>query len=263
MDFEFDGLRLSDFGCMICSFDSVDAETVSAGSEITFNTTSVYFGKKYILTGTKYEECLSAEFDICKNACNTLSKNFEYFTVDEERDILRWLNRKNFCTFRILSSDYEKIYFEGSFNVQAVRIGDQILGFHLTLTTNRPFGLQEEKQWEFELQDAGTYQLWDDSDEIGYIYADLSITCLKDGTLKIENSLDNHVTQITNCVQGEVITFKHPIVSSSMASHKIMDDFNYNFPKIINTYTDRTNIFTFSLPCKGTISYNPIAKVGI
>ena len=263
MDFEYDNLRLSDFGCMTCNFDSVDVENVSAGSQITFNTTPTHSGKKHLLTSTTYDECLTAEFDICKNMCDTLSKDFEYFTTDEERDIMRWLNRREFREFRLLTPGYEGIYFEGSFNVEAVRLGDKILGFHLTLTTNRPFGLQDTKIWEFTLPDGGIYKLYDDSDEIGYIYADLTITCLQAGTLKIQNSMDNHIVQITNCSQGEVITFKHPILTSSLVSHKIMDDFNYSFPKIINTYENRTNIFTFSLPCKCTISYNPIAKVGI
>lgn len=263
MDFEFDNLRLSDFGCMICSFGSVEAETVSAGSQITFNTTPIYSGQKHILTDTKYEECLSAEFDICKNMCDTLSKEFEYFTIDEQRDLMRWLNQKKFCQFRLITPGYEGIYFEGSFNVEVVRIGNHVLGFHLTLTTNRPFGLQDTKLWSFDLPTAGEYKIYDDSDEIGYVYADLSVTCLQAGTLKIKNSLDDHAIQVANCSQGETINFKHPIISSSLASHKIMDDFNYNFPKIINTYKDRTNTFTFSLPCKCIISYNPIAKVGI
>lgn len=263
MDFEFDNLRLSDFGCMTCNFDSVDIENVSAGSQITFNTTPTHSGKKHLLTSTTYDECLTAEFDICKNMCDTLYKDFEYFTTDEERDIMRWLNRREFREFRLLAPGYEGIYFEGSFNVETVRLGDKILGFHLTLTTNRPFGLQDTKIWEFDLPDGGTYKLYDDSDEIGYIYADMTITCLQAGTLKIQNSMDNRIVQITNCSQGEVITFKHPILTSSLVSHKIMDDFNYAFPKIINTYENRTNIFTFSLPCKCTISYNPIAKVGI
>ena len=81
------------------------------------------------------------------------------------------------------------------------------VGFHLTLTTNRPFGLQDTKIWEFDLPDGGTYKLYDDSDEIGYIYADMTITCLQAGTLKIQNSMDNRIVQITNCSQGEVITF--------------------------------------------------------
>ena len=38
-NFEYDGLKLSDFGMMICAFDSSGGiETVSSGADITFNT---------------------------------------------------------------------------------------------------------------------------------------------------------------------------------------------------------------------------------
>lgn len=263
MDFEYDGQLLSDFGLITCSFDSVDVENVSAGSQITFNTTSVYSGKDYLLTDTKYEECLSAEFDICKNLCYTSSGDFEYFTIDEERDLMRWLNRRTFQEFRLLAPGYEGIYFEGSFNVEAVKLGENILGFHLTLTTNRPFGLQDTVTNSFSLSSAGSYTIKDSSDEIGYTYPDVTITCLSSGTLTIQNSLDSHKVQITGCSQGEVITFKHPIITSSLTSHNIMDSFNFNFPRIINTSENRSNTFTFSIPCRGTISYKPIAKVGL
>ena len=45
-DFEYDGLNLSDFGFMICSFDSKGVETISNGSTITFNTVSMFNGNK-------------------------------------------------------------------------------------------------------------------------------------------------------------------------------------------------------------------------
>ena len=37
-DFFYDGLKLSDFGFMLCKFDDGGVDTVSNGSEISFNT---------------------------------------------------------------------------------------------------------------------------------------------------------------------------------------------------------------------------------
>ena len=37
-DFEYNGQRLSDFGCMVCEFDTPGLKTVSMGSELTLNT---------------------------------------------------------------------------------------------------------------------------------------------------------------------------------------------------------------------------------
>ena len=55
-DFEYDGLLLSDFGCIMCSFESTGLETVTNGSNITFNTSPILSGSKHILTDVKYEE---------------------------------------------------------------------------------------------------------------------------------------------------------------------------------------------------------------
>lgn len=264
MDFEFDGLRLSDFGCMICDFNSGGDETVSAGSTITFTTTPLYYGAKFSLTGTKYEECLTATFDICKNPCQTDSHDFEYFTLAEEQEIMRWLNRKEFCEFRLWDSQYQGIHFNGSFNVNVVRWGQNIYGFELTLTTDRPFGVYDQSTYSFNFnQPNGTLTFTDLSDEIGYIYADMEITCLSAGDLIIRNSQEDRDILIKNCSQGEIISFHQPIIESSLNSHKIANDFNFNFPRISNTYLNRQNTFSFSLPCKGTISYEPIAKVGL
>ena len=57
-DFEYDGLLLSDFGCIMCSFDSNGLETITNGSNITFNTSPILKGGKHVLTSTKYEKCL-------------------------------------------------------------------------------------------------------------------------------------------------------------------------------------------------------------
>ena len=61
IDFSYDKNFLSDFGMVICSFDSPSGtQTVSAGSKITFNTVPMHNGKKYSLTGTQYDECITA-----------------------------------------------------------------------------------------------------------------------------------------------------------------------------------------------------------
>ena len=44
-------------------------------------------------------------------------------------------------------------------------------------------------------------------------------------------------TLIKNCVSGEVITLSYPIISSSVSSHNIADDFNW----IAQKPTDRIN----------------------
>ena len=115
-DFEYDSIRLSDLGMTLCSFDSLGVETVSNGSEITFNTVSTLGGSKHELTSSQYDDCITATFQICNNLCDNPT---EQISLEKSRDIMRWLNRKSFHKFKLIDYDgeYSGIYFEASFNV--------------------------------------------------------------------------------------------------------------------------------------------------
>ena len=52
VDFEYDGNYLSDFGCIICSFDSKGLDTINSGGEISFQKTAIQNGKKYLVTSS-------------------------------------------------------------------------------------------------------------------------------------------------------------------------------------------------------------------
>lgn len=263
-NFEYDGLLLSDFGYVMCSFDSNGDEIITNGSNITFNTSPVLKGSKHILTSVKYEECLTTSFQICKDTCNVLEQGDMYISVDELATLTRWLNRKEFLKFKLKKEGYEIIYFEGSFNVSKIMWGEYIIGLELTLTTNRPFALYEPIKKIFRITKNNQIEIFKDiSDEIGFIYPKTVITCNESGTLKIHNSIENRDTIIKNCVVGEVITMEYPVITSSIPSHNISDDFNFNFFRVANTYRENCNKLTFSLPCTMKIEYQPIRKVGV
>lgn len=65
-DFEYDGVKLSDIGFIICKFDSSDVDTIDNGSQITFNIVPTLNGMKHELTSSTYEDCLNTTFQICK-----------------------------------------------------------------------------------------------------------------------------------------------------------------------------------------------------
>ena len=53
------------------------------------------------------------------------------------------------------------------------------------------------------------------------------------------------------------------MISSSLPSHKIQNDFNWQFFRISSTFKDKENNVTVSLPCSIKMEYSPIAKIGI
>ena len=263
-DFEYDGLLLSDFGCIMCSFDSTGLETVSNGSNITFNTSPILNGSKHVLNNIKYEECLTATFEICKNPCRVVNQQDMVFTIEEVTALTRWLNRKEFLKFRLLKDGYENTYFDGSFNVSRKLLGSDVIGFELELTTNRPYGYYDDIKKTFKITKNNQTEIFKDiSDEIGYIYPKTEITCNARGDLRIYNAIEDRETIIKNCQAGEVITMEYPVISSSNPNHKIQNDFNYTFFRVANTYDERGNRITFSLPCTMKITYQPIRKVGV
>lgn len=103
----------------------------------------------------------------------------------------------------------------------------------------------------------------DTSHEEGYIYPYTEITITESGNLNIHNAMENRDTYIANCVAGEVITMDYPVITSSIPSHNIQNDFNWNFFRVANTYKNSRNNLTFSIPCTMKIKYSPIIKVGI
>lgn len=267
-DFEYDGRCLSDFGFIICKFDSSDVETISNGSTITFNTVSTLNGMKHELTSSAYDECISATIQICKHSCTS---GMQKVSLIEMREIMRWLNRKGFHKLKLLEEDYIDLFFEASFNVSKIEVNGEVYGFELEMTTNRPFALSESTSITIE----NTYEdieqdvvkiVSSKSDEEGYIYPEMKIAINADGDLEISNNTENRTTIITNCTAGEVITFNYPIIQSSLGENrltKIQNDFNWIFFRIVNSFDSRINKVSISLPCTIEMKYYPIVKVGI
>lgn len=265
VDFEYDNILLSGFGFALCEFsDGNGFKTVDNGSDIKFTTTPILNGNQVMSAGAKYEECLSATFSICKSPCLFNDDESAEITVDEITQLSRWLCRKEFKKFKLIKEGYEQIYFEGSFTLDRIMFNGEVVGLELKLTTNRPFALYEPYKKTLNFTTANQTMIFRDiSDEIGYINAEVSITCKASGNLVIYNSVEDRETVINNCTSGEVITMKYPIISSSISSHRIQDDFNFNFFRIANSWNNPVNKITTSLPCTMTFTYSPIRKVGV
>ena len=262
-DFEYDGEYLSQYGFVICKFGSGGIDTVSNGSIINFNTVPTQYGAINELASTKYDECISATFQICIDPCNL---DFREVTVDEMRKIMRWLNRKGFHKFKLVDPEYTNVYFEASFNVSRVEFDGMLVGFELEMTTNSPFAHMEPVTITIDndiLEGAAEKTVVCRSDDEGYIYPKMEIVMNGAGDLEIVNEFENRTMIIKNCSVGETITLDYPVIQTSDSGHKIMDDFNWMFFRLANTYDDRNNHITISLPCTIKMTYSPIVKVGI
>lgn len=271
LDFEFDGEMLSDYGMMLCSFNSGGSiETVSSGADITFNQIRPIGSNRFNLYSSTYDSSLSSTFQICKNPYRLTTQDEMAFSIEEVSAIQRWLCRKDgYKRFKLDKKGYEHIYWNGAFSCKQIVLNDQILGLELTVYTDAPFAFMDEVSAEYECLAGTSFNLWDNSDETTDlntpIRPNIEIKILSEGNFKLKNSMDTKITTIDSCKLGEVIMIdgKNQIISSSLSSHNLANDFNYFFPRIINTYNERCNTFTPNLDCKIKITYSPIRKVGI
>ena len=273
IDFEYDGKRLSDYGCIVCHISSKsDLNTVNIGSQITFNTINRVQQNKFKIMSTQYDEAYTATFEIGKFNCN--NRDDYTFSPKEVSALMKWLNKKKYCKFKMIYQDgeFSNIYYMGSFNVQMVTYGGDVIGLELTLQTNAPFGYYDPIDYEMRFNSVNEeIIIYDASDEIGYVYPhNVQIECLESGKLTIHNSKDGlRSVVIDNCVKGEILTLdgENKIITSSKNHTRLYNDFNYNFVKISNNsengIDDNQNIFTVSLPCIITFTYSPICKMGI
>lgn len=264
LDFEYDGQCLSDYGFVICNFgDQSDMDIVSSGSTIVFNKVPKRHGKKHSRTHTYYDECIQSTFQICKNPD---THNNLIITNDEYRDLVRWLNRHEFLPMQFLDEDIledETCIYKASFNIEKININKNLYGLELTMETDAPFGYALDKKITLNITDTSKkYSVIDMSDEIGFVYPSLTITCNSSGNLSIKNITEGCEMRIDGCSKGEVITVdgESLIISTTLNSHKIYNDFYFEFLRIGNTFDNRLNQITASLPCTLEIKYSPIIK---
>ena len=260
-DFEFAGKKLSSFDMIICNFGSKGLDTISNGSKVTFNTVSTLGGAKHELASSMYEDCLEATIQICKSTCVS---DVSEITSTEFRQLTKWLSRKKFLKFKLLDEDNIDLYHEAAINVSRIEIDGKLYGLELEIRTNRPFALKEPRLITIKnLEVDGKHSINDTSHEEGYIYPYTEITVDSDGDLNIYNAIEDRNTYIANCVQGETIIMDYPVIQSSVLSHNIQNDFNWNFFRVANTFENSRNDLTISLPCSIKIKYSPIIKVGL
>lgn len=261
-DFEFDGEHLKDYGFIICSTDRASGfETINSNPQLEFENVSLMNGKLFELTTAKYSDKITISFQICKFE-NTYT-NLVPICTYELRQIKRWLNRPTYKRFKLVQKEWANIYMEGSFNIsEDVGFDGKIYVLNLTFESNSPLAFHDPITYRINSNENNfSYTILDQSDEIGYIYPDIKIICLATGDLEITNSNENRKTIIKNCIEGEIITFsKNLILATSESSHKIQNDFNYNFFRISNSYKNRKNDLTFSIPVKAEITYSPYVK---
>lgn len=269
-DFEYAGQYLSDFGLTIGTLDGGgEKENLSAGSEIEFVKVARRNGAKHGLAGTKYGSCIQATIDIIKDPCRY--ENLE-ISDDDFRDLMRWLNRRQFLPFQAYDADepvplHDSCWFNASFNVERLTFGDRLYGLRLKMETDAPFGFGQKLTFKKVLSSGQSMTVYDMSDTIEFFCPDVAVKVLGDkDSAQIESDLTGTVTTFKHLYNGETIEMHGDtmIIESSFSPVNrptmLTDDFNYSFVAIGNEYDNRVNNLTVNFPCEITVSYSPVIK---
>lgn len=260
VNFLYDTEWASDYQLKVCSFESKSGINITEmGSKFSDEHIKITGTDEFKIINNDYSSPLSFVFQTCKfdNDCTLAA-----ITPEEYSKINRWVNRKESHRFKIDKTNYQDIYFLGRFNINAIKINDDIYGIEFTFISDYPYGFLDEITQTYS---GKNFMIYNHSDEIGFLYPKITINCKESGDLRIENSMDNEIFELLNCQKNEIINIdsKYAIINSSKTGIPLYNRFNFNYIKLSNTYLERKNIFTSSLNIDMTISYSPIKKVGI
>lgn len=275
-DFEYNKEKLSDYGMMLCNFNrSGSLETLSSGADITFQQISAGKNSRFPLYASTYDSAYTASFQICKNPCQNTTGS-PWLSPWEVSALQKWLCRKDrYHRFKIHQEDYQTLYWNAVFSAKQIMLNGRIAGLELTMHTDSPYAYQDEITLEFECRAEEPFSVHSVSDEEGSLYPFLEITLKETESadskaetflLTLSNILDRKVMQVKGCREGEILTLdgEHFTISSSEKSHaSLAKDFNYYFPRIINTDQNNKNDFTVNRDCIILFRYSPIIRIGL
>lgn len=274
-DFEYNGMLLSDFDCVICSFEQNSGFQVrdDIGGNITFTSVPMGKGIKYTAVGSKFDSYLTTNIEICKDP-NTHSDNEMIFSSEEYRKINRWLNTESYNAFKIIPADNDytyddSMYYMAHINATKIELYNQIVGFKLTITTDSPFAYlqdveeiytlkskaDEETNCESDSTDTDSHwkiTLLNKSDYNGVVYCGLTVKEIgkvNDGSeymFSVKNENLVGTTEITNFIAQDMTFKTTDKLQIDKASRQFNDYFNYIFPRIarrLTTVDDQLNTF--------------------
>lgn len=255
--FIYNGKHCNLFNLMMCTFESNSGvEDATAGGTLEFSTVKQSGGSRWETTSIDLSEPLEFSFQVYKT-------NKEEFSDIEKRTIHRWLVRKD---------EYKELQFEGSDvifyslnNIKWLAVGGQYVGMEISCKTREPWALSRPITKTFTVNGASNIMIMDNTDEDGYTLPKTTITVTQNGAVSILNNFDGHLVTINNCVIGEVITIDSlkREISSSISTHSLPDDFNFNYPRLRRLEDNVINNLTLTGNFTMNMTWQEDRKVGV
>lgn len=261
-DFIFNNEFLSSHGLMLCSFDNNMGSL--SGGDVTFITSKPPSADRFSHYASQFETPLSMTFQICKMGCNFKKQSDYHFTQEEQSDLYRWLQRLDgFHWLAFEQEGWEDVWFNAQFNLQPIYIAGNVVGYDCTVLTDSPYAYSQEYSKQFELDSNETFTFKNYSDIPGPIFPYTVITPKSSGAIKLESGCDGNklVTEITNASAPVILDGNNDYIDGVSS----LDNFNFYFPIIANTYTNIDTYFKNigDIKIKVQIKYRYVRRVQV
>lgn len=262
IDGYFDDVSFRSLGLRVCEFDG-NSYNVSLGARLNYQTSKVEGTHKRHFHSSTYDEVITFQLQLCRLSHNMTEEigNYELGKLNRT-----FVHESGYKKLELITDNYEHIVFYANAQLYKIEVANVTRGIMLEFETNSPFCYAPKKTETAILDQSSDYQfcIYDMSDRIGYQYPTITIRCLESGNLKLHNTLSNQTLEINNCTLGEVINIdcENQIISTFPDTHKVYNDFNFVFPKIMNKQFERDNTFISNMAIEITIEYDTVRLIG-
>ena len=230
-DFLFDSQRLSDFGCMICSFDGDFAS--AEGSEIEYNVVQSPNKDKFTFYGAKWSSQITWTFSICKNPC---VDDDVYFSQYEESQLAKWLLKTNgYKYFQFDQEGYEDIYYKAYVHMMPHQVGGRTIGFDLTVTSDCAYGYTDLMIKKATINSSTPLRINVNNDITVDVLPFITINGNGNFYLRNESDTMNKITEFKNVSATITMDSENDIIQGVLPN-----DFNWHFLRLV----DGNNIIT-------------------
>lgn len=193
--------------------------------------------------------------------------DYNYLTMQECRQVARWLDVNNYKEFKFGNEDcYNILLYAKVTELTQLSVGNKIVGFEIEFTCNAPYGFSPIQDINISFHSNNpSYTLLNITDEFGFIYPKMMITFLENCDFQIINETENRITKIKNCKKNEKITLDNRTkqITSTNDLHKLNEDFNWGWFRFVS-YTDMDkNILSCTNNCNINFTYQGIRKLGL
>lgn len=243
-------------GIISVSFNQTSMETINNSGETSLETVKAGNSPAFHITKQDYVSPLSFTMQIINEDATDIDSV-------KEREITKSLCKRGVYNDFIIDDDryWDLVLKANISNPKIIKIG-KVYGMEFTVTCKYPYAHSRIIKKTFNITTPNQHiRLYVNHDDDDYIYPDISLTSNTTGTLCVSNSNDSKIFTISNVSIGEniIINGSIPLISTSIISHPIWQNFNKNWLRLV----DGVNILTVNIPCTLTLSYQEARKVGV